>query len=606
MKYVIFIWCLFLLFFWESKASNNEGLAPLIQNTDGRRIQMLDGHWKYMVDMYENGYYNYRKLPRIDGYFMDQKIQSPSDLLEYNFDDEQTLRVPGDWNTQDDKLFYYEGNIWYRRKFDVDKSANMRYFVYFGAVNYETHVYFNRVKLGVHEGGFTPFNFEVTDQVLKSGNSLILKVDNRRRPEGVPTDNTDWYNYGGITRSVKLIEVPETFIRDYHLVLDPSNCKLINGYVQLDGTQKQQNVHVVIPELKVDKVLRTDASGRADFSLSTKPQLWSPESPKLYRIIIRSESDEVQDQIGFRTIKAEGKKLILNGQEIFARGISIHEEAPFRSGRAWSEADAKVLIGLAKELNCNFVRLAHYPHNEAMVKEAERQGLLVWSEIPVYWTINWDNAATLANARNQLAEMIHRDKNRANIIIWSISNETPVSATRNLFLRTLIHDVKQLDSTRLVAMAMEVHSVDANTKTIGDPLADELDVLSFNQYVGWYDGLPDKCDRLNWTFTQNKPVFISEVGAGALQGLHGDANQRWTEEFQENLYIHNINMMKRMKGLAGVTPWILMDFRSPRRPLPGIQDGFNRKGLVSDQLIKKKAFFILQNWYNEIQSLNKK
>jgi beta-glucuronidase len=606
MKYVIFIWCVLLLIPLELKATNNEGLAPLIQNPDGRRIQLLDGHWKYMVDMYENGYYNYRKLPRSDGYFMDQKIQSSSDLLEYNFDDEQTLRVPGDWNTQGDKLFYYEGNIWYRRNFEVDKSANKRYFVYFGAVNYEAHVYLNTVKLGVHDGGFTPFNFEVTDQILTDDNSLILKVDNRRLPDGVPTDNTDWYNYGGITRSVKLIEVPETFIRDYHFALDPSNGKTINGFIQLDGTQKQQKVHVMIPELKVDEVLKTDASGRVDFSLIAKPQLWSPESPKLYRIKIGSESDEIIDEIGFRTIKAVGKKLILNGKEIFARGISIHEEAPFRSGRAWSEADAKALIGLAKELNCNFVRLAHYPHNEIMVKEAERQGLLVWSEIPVYWTINWDNPGTLANARNQLAEMIDRDKNRANIIIWSISNETPVSTPRNLFLRTLVQDVKRFDPTRLVAMAMEVHSIDETNKTIGDPLADELDVLSFNQYVGWYDGLPDKCDRLNWTFTQDKPVFISEVGAGALQGLHGDVNERWTEEFQENFYIRNINMMKRMKGLAGVTPWILMDFRSPRRPLPGIQDGFNRKGLVSDQLIKKKAFFILQNWYNEIESSTKK
>jgi len=289
--------------------------------------------------------------------------------------------------------------------------------------------------------------------------------------------------------------------------------------------------------------------------------------------------------------------------EIFFRGICIHEEAPFRSGRAWSPEDAEVLLGWARELGCNFVRLAHYQHNEHMVRAAERLGLMVWSEIPTYWTIQWENPATLQNARNQLSEMIGRDKNRTNIAIWSICNETPPSEPRNRFLKTLADDARALDGTRLVAAAMEKKTVGNNTQTLDDPAADFLDVLSFNEYIGWYDGLPEKCDVSNWVFTQDKPVMITEFGGGALQGMHGDVAERWTEEFQESLYKHSVAMFKRIEGLSGTTPWILMDFRSPRRIHPEYQKGFNRKGLISDQGIKKKAFYVMQEWYQEIKAL---
>lgn len=588
-------------------ASNNKGLHPLIQNLDSRSTQLLDGQWKYMVDPYENGYYNYRKHRHPhNGYWMDQKNEAPGDDYEYNFDLEQSLKVPGDWNTQDDKLFWYEGNIWYRQKFNRKVDFNKRYFVYFGAVNYQTNVFLNTRELGMHEGGFTSFNFEITKQIKEGENTLMLKVDNRRFPEAVPTDNTDWFNYGGITRSVHVVEVPETFVRDYFIQLDPTNPSNISGWIQMDGSKSTQKVEIEIPELKLRHTVTTNEDGYAAFSFRARPVRWSPANPKLYDIQLKAETDVVKDQIGFRTIETKGKKILLNGEELFSRGISIHEEAPFRSGRAWSRADAQNLLGMAKELGCNFVRLAHYPHNETMVKEAERMGLLVWSEIPVYWTIHWNNEGTLQNARNQLEEMITRDKNRTNIIIWSISNETPVSEARNHFLKTLAEDTKRLDPTRLVAMAMEVHNLGDNVRTIDDPLANYLDVLSFNQYIGWYVGQPELIDRTNWSFKHDKPVFISEMGAGALQGYHADVNQRWSEEYQADLYERSIQMLKRMDGLAGVTPWVLMDFRSPRRPLPVIKDGFNRKGLYSDQAIPKKAFYVLQKWYKEIEAESKK
>jgi beta-glucuronidase len=290
-----------------------------------------------------------------------------------------------------------------------------------------------------------------------------------------------------------------------------------------------------------------------------------------------------------------------SGKPIFLRGVSVHEEAPFRAGRAFSVEDARTLLGWAKEMGCNFVRLAHYPHNENMVREADRMGLLVWSESPVYWTIEWENKDTFTNAANQVAESLARDKNRASIILWSVANETPVSAPRTAFLRKLAEQIRAQDPTRLVTAAMEHHSVgataDNNPVVIDDPLGASLDVLGCNEYLGWYDGLPDKADRTTWKSAYEKPLIMSEFGADALYGMHGDAMIRFTEEYQENVFQHQVKMLSRVPNLRGTTPWVLMDFRSPRRSLPVIQDYFNRKGLVSIRGEKKKAFFVMQEFY---------
>ncbi len=494
----------------------------------------------------------------------------------------------------------YEGTIWYKKDFDYIKKPGKRLFVYFGAVNYQADVYLNGEKLGEHIGGFTPFNFEITGLVKDGNNFIIVKVDNKRKREAVPTLNTDWWNYGGITRDVKLIEVPSTFVRDYFIQLKKGSGNHVSGWVQLDGDKKEQNVSVKIPEAGIQIKVKTNSSGFAKLDFEANLKLWSPDNPKLYDVIVESETDMVKDQIGFRTIETRGTDILLNGKPIFLRGISIHEEAPIRSGRAFSTEDSEILLGWAKELNCNFVRLAHYPHNEHMVRLADKMGLLVWSEIPVYWTILWDNESTLANAENQLREEITRDKNRAAIILWSMSNETPINEVRLKFLTSLADSARHLDPTRLITAALERHYVDDTALMIDDPFGKHIDVIGDNEYIGWYDGLPSKADHLVWKCAYNKPVIISEFGAGALYGKHGDDITRWTEEFQANVYKHQVNMLKKVPFIKGMTPWILMDFRSPRRLLPGIQDFWNRKGLISDRGERKEAFYILQNFYKEL------
>lgn len=584
-----------------SLAARASETAPL--NVHARPGLTLNGKWAVIVDPYLNGFYDYRLQESPRGYFLDRQQQDKSELLEYNFDTSPTLTVPGDWNSQDEQLLYYEGAVWYRRKFDYTPGApDRRVFVYFGAANYEAHVYLNGKKLGRHVGGFTPFAFEVTGRLKSSGNSLVVLVNDTRHLEAVPTVNTDWWNYGGLTREVQLVETPATFVHDYHVQLKKGARDRIEATVRLDGASKQQHVTVTIPEANLTARAETDADGVAHFEIAA-PQLslWSPENPKLYAVEIATDTDRVSDRIGFRTIETRGTDILLNGESIFLRGISLHEENPLRGGRAYSAEDARLLLGWAKELGCNFVRLAHYPHNESMARVADEMGLMLWEEVPVYWTIQWENPDTLANAKNQLTELITRDRNRASVIVWSVANETPVSEPRTRFLKSLVDLARSLDSARLVSAAMEVETdpADDNHKIVEDPFGAYTDLLSFNQYIGWYVGLPDKLPKIRWTLKYEKPVVISEFGADALQGFHADKLTRFSEEYQEDLYTQTLAMLQKIPSWRGATPWILCDFRSPRRPLPHIQDGWNRKGLIGENGTKKKAFYVLQKFYRE-------
>ena len=447
--------------FLATTASAKE--VALLGNVPARQATSLNGAWNYIVDVQEEGYYDYRMNPTRWGFFRNAKPQRPEDLIEYDFDKAPTMNVPGDWNTQDERLFFYEGTVWLKRSFEHHPEAGRRTLLYFGAVNYDAHVYVNGQKAGHHVGGFTPFNYDVTELLKDGENTVIVKVDNKRHAEDVPTQIFDWWNYGGITRDVLLVSVAPTYVENYKLSLDKTtgkkNLRQIHFTAKLNKAEAGKTVTLRIPELKQSQQLTTTADGTVSASFKVRNlQLWSPDSPKRYRVEIGLGNEVIADSIGFRTIETRGKQMLLNGQPIFLKGISIHEEKPNGGGRANSTADAHTLLSWAKELGCNFVRLAHYPHNEYAVREAERMGILVWSEIPVYWTIAWTNPQTYQNAERQLTDMISRDQNRANVIIWSIANETPHSAQRDQFLSRLAQHARSLDDTRLISMAMEVTS----------------------------------------------------------------------------------------------------------------------------------------------------
>ena len=573
--------------------------TTVLVDADHRKSLTLNGDWHYIVDPYDGGLYNFHREIRKDGFFLNGAAETGSQgLLEYDFSKSPTLKVPGDWNSQHESLFYYEGLLWYQRDFTYAQPVGHKTFLHVGAANYKSIAWVNGQKVCTHEGGFTDFDCDVSSSLRPGKNFIVIAVDNTRSAEGIPTLNTDWWNYGGLTRDVSLIDVPAKYIDDYDLHLNRDRSAIV-GSVHVQGAMAGDEVTVSLPELGRTVSAKLGDDQRATISLAANDvAFWTPDHPRLYKVHLQSGEDTLEDEMGFRTIEVRGTDILLNGKPVFLRGISIHGEAPLRGGRANNDQDATMLLGWAKELGCNFVRLAHYPHDQRMTRAADRLGLMVWSEIPVYWAVDFGSPVVLAKAQGQLEEEIRRDRDKASVVLWSIANETPLTPERTTFLKTLAGDVRALDSTRLVTAALLVRS-NGHDKYVDDPLGEALDVIGMNEYIGWYEQTPEDADLTHWHIGYNKPLIVSEFGGDARAGLHGPATQRWTEEYQASIFEHQLPMLAKIPQFRGLSPWILVDFRSPMRQLPGLQDGFNRKGLISNAGEKKKAFFVLQETYKE-------
>jgi beta-glucuronidase len=595
MKAKLCITFAFLLF--GRMSLNSQSPSTALVDVDHRASVSLNGDWHFIVDPYATGLYTFHHELRKDGFYLNGAAEPGSDrLVEYSFAKSPTLKVPGDWNTQTAQLFYYEGLVWYQRDFDFQPRAHHRTFLHIGAANYKAMIWINGQHVCDHEGGFTAFDCDATQQLHAGKNFIVAAVDATRQADGVPTATTDWFNYGGLTRDVALVEVADSFIDDYDLHLNRERTAIV-GWVHVQDANPGATINVAIPEANLSVSSQLDSYGKGPIRIpATNLQLWSPEQPKLYRILFSASEDKLEDEVGFRTVETDGHNILLNGKPVSLRGVSIHAEAPLRGGRANSDKDVETLLGWAHELGCNYVRLAHYPHDQRMTRATDRLGIMVWSEIPVYWAEHFADPAVLRKAQQQLSEEIRRDRNKASIILWSIANETPNTPDRTQFLKTLAGNVRSLDSSRLVTAALLVRTVGHN-KYVDDPLGDALDVIGANEYIGWYEQRPEDADTTVWHIAYNKPMIMSEFGADAKAGLHGAETGRWTEEYQANVFRHQLVMLNRIPQLRGISPWILVDFRSPRRMLPGVQDGYNLKGLISDQGEKKQAFFILQKAY---------
>lgn len=569
----------------------------LLTNIYGRDFQSLNGKWEAIIDLYDQG--------RKNKIYQNKKPQGKTDFYEYSFEHGLRLNVPSDWNSQMPELKYYEGTVWYARRFDAKKETGKRLFLYFGAVSYRCRVYLNGTEIGKHEGGFTPFQIEITDKVKETDNFLAVEVNNTRTVDAIPAMAFDWWNYGGITRDVMLVTTPQTYIKDYFIQLDKNKANQIDIRVQLSENTANANIQIEIPELKIKQKLTTDNQGIAQISVENikKLERWSPNSPKLYKVIVSSDSDKVEEMIGFRNITVKGEDVYLNDEPIFLKSISFHEEIPQRKGRAFSESDAVMLLSEAKALGCNMIRLAHYPQNEYTVRMAEKMGFLLWEEIPIWQGIDFENEETKLKAGNMIKEMVMRDKNRCALAFWGVANETQPSAPRNEFLKYLIKCCKDIDTTRLVIAAFDLVRFDRERQVfvMNDPFIKELDVVAVNKYMGWYHQWPVTPDKAIWDVAKGQPLIISEFGGEALYGKTGDADvvSSWSEDYQATLFRDNLEMFKHIPNLRGTSPWILFDFRSPFRFHPTNQEDWNRKGLVSDQGFRKKAWYIIKEYYSK-------
>lgn len=591
-----------------------DALRPPLLLT-GNREQSLDlsGRWTYSKDMYRTG------LTDINGWVAKSRMQRHRDVdiaaveakggtafFEFDLDRGPAMEIPGAWNAAKPELRHYDGLIWFQRRFDASLRPGQRSFLRFEGVNYRAFVYLNGKEIGRHEGGFTPFVLEVSEALREKDNRLVVGVDSKHDAQSIPGEITDWDNYGGITRPVRLIQAPATFIDDATLQLNAAG-RLV-GSLQLNGAQAAgQSVSLRIAALNLQLQGRTDAQGAASFDVPAPAALkrWSPDSPTLYEVEFAAGIDRIRERIGFRTIAVQGSQILLNGKPIFLRGVSLHEEEiGANPARRLNESNARALLTEVKQgLNGNYVRLSHYPHNETLLRLADELGLLVWSEIPVYWTVDWDNPAVLLKAQRQQAETIYRDRNRAALVMWSVGNETPVAENRTRFHAALAKTVRELDPSRLISAALLVERKGELIR-IADPLLPHLDVMAVNTYAGWYgdDSLADLA-KLRWELPGDKPLIASEFGADALAGHHDGQTpaRKWSEEFQAEYYRATLAMLQGIPNLRGLSPWVLKDFRSPRREHPVFQNGWNRKGLISETGQRKQAFGVLAEHYRGLR-----
>jgi len=585
----------------------------VLVSADMRPAIDLDGAWTWSIDPYRTGLKNFHgdapspTARRYNDFDVTEAMRhDPRALYEFDMDRAPVVHLPQSFLTYSPQMRYYSGLVWNQRRFTAHPQVGKRAFLRFGAVDYHAYVYLNGKFVGEHEGGFTPFSFEVTKLLRDGDNRLTVGADSARTAADVPPPSTDWENYGGITRPVSLVFTPATYIDDAWIRLTRDG--RIVATVKLDGpAAANAPVRLTIPALKLTLSGRTAADGSWNAITAAPRSLkrWSPESPTLYDVRFVSGDDALNDRVGFRTIEVSGHDILLNGKPIFLRGISIHaEEFGDDPTRALTPAAAHALLTEAKQgLHANFVRLAHYPHPETMLRAADELGLLVWSEIPVYWVVDFKNEQTLKTALQIQTESIQRDRNRASIIIWSVGNETPVSDARNAFLRALIANAHRLDDTRLVSAAL-LASRKGNVQSIDDPIAPDLDVLAANTYNGWYTQDPlSNVPSIVWREPVDKPLIFSELGAGALAGYHDDpaSPHKFSEEFQAEFYRQTLAEASKIPFLRGLSPWILKDFRSPNRQHPIYQQGWNRKGLESETGQRKQAFDVLASYYRSLE-----
>lgn len=556
----------------------------------GRNKESLNGLWQYAVDQYDTCLRQKWFLER----YQDEKGFSLP--VDYSFDEWPTMRLPACWNTLQPEYMLYEGSMVFTRKFSYQaKKDGEKVFLKIGAVNYLCYVFVNGNYMGMHRGGSTPAYFELT-QVLKKENRILLVADNTRRPEQVPTENTDWFNYGGVYRDIELVRLPDTYIKDFRIsLLQDGTFEKLEACIKLsEPIDAKASISIgglgVVKDVMIEKGIGTCLIEDA------KPVLWSPENPKLYQVKVKCLDDQVEDRVGFREIKVERGEILLNGKPLFLRGISCHEDG-IKGGKYLTDEERIENIKLAKELGCNFMRIAHYPHSERMAMLADELGIMLWEEIPVYWAIRFDRAKTYEDAQNQLLELITRDYNRASVIVWSVGNENADSDERLKFMSNLAICAHGQDHNRLVSAAC---LVDAELNVIADRLADYLDIIGVNEYCGWYTPDFEKLPELMANSSPDKPIVITEFGADALAGHHGTITDKGTEECQKYVYEKQIETLRNISYIKGMTPWILVDFRCPRRS-SYIQKYYNRKGLVNeDKTYRKPAFYVLQNFYREL------
>lgn len=564
--------------------------AETLVTLAGRTLTSLDGEWRMTLDLFDEGL-------RQRWFSLDETPPSQWAVpRDYEIEAGDLVPVPSCWNVLKPEWTYFEGGAWYTRWFDwPGEGEGERVILSFGAANYAALVFLNGVHAGGHRGGSTPFCIEVTEQLKAGRNRLQVYVENRRQADRVPMHHFDWFNYGGLYREVALVRLPRVFIRRASAALTGEGDQIRFEIELSDPVTGVAEVQISELGLKASVPL---VAGRGTALVRAAAERWSPDNPRLYEVRFAFGADAVSEQIGFRTVATRGTDILLNGKRVWLKGVCVHED-DLALGKVTNEADIRRRLQHARELGCNFLRLSHYPHHELVPRLADELGFMLWAEVPVYWAIDFANPETLADARNQLSELILRDINRASIILWGVGNENADTDARLAFMADLAATAKRLDPSRLTAAACLINR---ETFTIEDRLAAHLDVIGLNEYFGWYEPNFTSLDRLLANSSPDRPVIISETGADAAPGHRGAGRVLFTEDWQAEFYRQQFTRIAATPYVVGLAAWLLYDFRTERRQT-GFQRGFNRKGLIgADKETRKLAFEALAACYRGLKA----
>jgi beta-glucuronidase len=576
-----------------------------------RNVLDISGLWQFQLDPKEEGeaqaWFNALPSPRM-------------------------IPVPCSWNDLFDDARDYLGLAWYRHEGYAPSSwRGQRVFLRVGSANYAAKVWVNGIAVAEHFGGHLPFAVEITDQLLWDRKNIIaISIENRQLPERVPpgpaaagagafgslppfpATTYDFFPYAGLHRPVLLYSVPaEAHIDDITVVTTIDGKDGIvkvtvsaggysgKGKLQLNDSEAELNFRAGSAEA----ILRVPSA-----------RFWCPKDPYLYLLTITlTEGNQVIDaysfDIGIRTIAVCGDRLLLNGQPIKLTGFGKHEDFPL-SGRGQNLPMWVRDYELLKWTGANSYRTSHYPYAEEAMMLADRLGVLVINEIPAVGLNFGDGEALtarrLTQCRQQLRELIMRDKNHPSTIIWSVANE-PVTgsapgmstqeavAAGTSFFRQLYGETHRLDGTRPITL---VGLQGGPTEWLG-----LFDIVSINRYYGWY-AMPGQLDRAKQELEREldalheslaKPVIMTEFGADTLPGAHNTPPEMWTEEYQVELLRHYLDAVADRPFVAGMHVWAFADFKTGQNVIRAA--AMNFKGVFTrDRRPKMAAHFLRSRW----------
>jgi len=552
----------------------------------------LNGQWNCLPDLQDvgikNKWFHHKNLQNLVSDFIPLKIPTSFNLIEgYEL---------------------FEGIFWHFFEFKLDSKYNPTLYDYqlcFKGANYNTKVWLNSFFIGEHNGGFTPFKFLVNKYLHEESNLLVVRVDNTRQKDGIPSLYFDWFNWGGIYRDVDLLILNKSRINDLRIttkLITKKKAKIeisykIIGEVKLKWQISDCKDQSVSQYGKIDH-----KSSNGDLKLIIEnPKLWSPDTPHLYQFQLLRESSEkeilYQSNFGIRQIEVLNRSIYLNKKQIKLRGICLHEEyMPY--GRTIPYEKRKEDLERIKALGLNSVRTAHYPHDESLIDIADELGLLILEEIPVYWDCSYKSRKTFVLAAKMLRELIKRDFNHPSVIWWSVGNEIPTSKPEcSRFMKNLMNFARMHDSTRIVTFV--------SRKLTSDLFRRNADIATLNTYFGWYFGNVKMLSLiLDWTYIPlfHKPWIFTEFGAGAKYGVRDKVKSphKFSEEYQLRLLDYTIRTINSKEYFSGWFIWIFRDFKTILKNNE-YQQGYNRKGIVSEKSHEKKLM------YNHLpKMLNKK